>query len=99
MTLLPQTHLAATVDAVENIHPDVETKPPQAPVLITEQEVMLGTAAAVPLPRTGIGRRFAQALQRILAASLPSPRPQRPHYPARRDWLEDSRMAREMLRL
>lgn len=57
----------------------VETVP-RTPVLITEQQVLFATAAALPLqPTTG----------------RPKPR----HYPPRHDYLEDSRMAREMLRL
>jgi hypothetical protein len=76
---------------------------PRTPVLITEQQVLFATAAAVPLQPTKIGRRWIATL-RAIGASLTSTasnegRPTPRHYPPRSDYLEDSRMAREMLRL
>jgi hypothetical protein len=53
-------------------------------VLITEQEVLFATAAAVPFAKTVHNKKI---------------RPRRRHYPPRNDFLEDSRMAREMWRL
>jgi hypothetical protein len=61
-----------------------------AMVLITEQEVLLGTAAARPLVPAKTGRRWAG----IVGEARP-----RRQYPARNDYLESSRMAREMYRL
>ena len=74
----------------------------RTPVLITEQQVLFATAAAAPWPAT-TGRRWIAALRAfVLAAFVASSnedRPKRRHYPPRADFLEDSRMAREMMRL
>jgi hypothetical protein len=71
------------------------------PVLITEQEVVFATAAAgVPQPAKA-GRRWTEvigALRAMVTSSTTEPRERR-HYPARNDYLENSRMAREMHRL
>ena len=70
------------------------------PVLISEQEVLFATAAAVrvhPLRRRwmqGVGA----AVRAMFASSTDAPREWR-HYPARNEFLESSRMAREMYRL
>jgi hypothetical protein len=69
---------------------DVEVKP--APTLITEQEVLFATAAAVRPPSLRWWRRMFVT---IGAAA----RPPQPHYPRRYDFIEDARMAREMYRL
>jgi hypothetical protein len=66
----------------------------QPPVLITEQEVVFGTAAAVrprsiPTTRRMIG---------VLRAALRPP-PPRPHYARRAAYLERAAMSREMARL
>jgi hypothetical protein len=66
----------------------------QPPVLITEQEVVFGTAAAVrprsiPTTRRMIG---------VLRAALQPP-PPRPHYARRAAYLERAAMSREMDRL
>lgn len=80
--------------------------PPRTPALITEQQVLFATAAALPLQPAKTGRRFAEALRvlgaRAKAAFVTSgddARPKPRHYPPRHDYLEDSRMAREMFRL
>jgi len=72
----------------------------QPPVLITEQEVAFGTAAAVPLPRAKPTRGVMAALRAKSRSSsedaLLAPR----HYPPRREeFLEDAAMEREMHRL
>jgi hypothetical protein len=79
---------------------------PRTPVLITEQQVLFATAAAVPLQPTKTSRRWIEAVRAIGAnvkaafvTSSNEDRPKRRHYPGRNDFLEDSRMAREMLRL
>src|SRR4030088_2419228 len=76
----------------------------RGPVLITEQQVLFGTAAAVSPAETR--RRWTEAvrvigatLRAVFVASTEDTRPKRRHYPSRNDYLEDSRMAREMLRL
>jgi hypothetical protein len=85
---------------------DVAEVPPGTPVLITEQQVLFATATAVPLQPAKTSRRWTEAV-RAIAASLRAAfvtssndaRPKRKRYPARNDFLEDFRMAREMLRL
>jgi hypothetical protein len=76
------------------------------PVLITEQQVLFATAAAVPLQPAKTRRSWTETV-RAIGASLRTvivtsghDSQQKPrHYPSRSDYLEDSRMAREMLRL
>lgn len=68
-------------------------------VLITEQEVLFGTAAALPARRESITRRFFASLKRIFSVSADAPRPARRNYPRRYEFLERSLMAREMERL
>lgn len=74
----------------------------EAPVLITEQQVRFSTAAAVPLVPAETGRRWTDAVRAAVRAmfttSTTEARPRR-HYPPRNDFLESSRMAREMHRL
>ena len=74
------------------------TRQEPAPVLITEQQVMFGTAVAGSAPRPRTGNRTARVLRQLLWA-LPAPPLPRPHYASRNDYLERSRMAREMYRL
>ena len=81
------------------------TNSTETQVLITEQQVLFATAAALPLRPAKTGRRWAEAV--AIAASVRAAfvtsgdeaQPKRRHYPARNDFLEDSRMAREMFRL
>jgi hypothetical protein len=85
---------------------DVVEASPRTPVLITEQQVLFATAAALPLEPAKTSRRWVEAV-RTIGASLKAAvvtsrneaRPKRQHYPSRNDFLEDSRMSREMLRL
>ena len=71
------------------------------PVLITEQQVLFATAAAMPLQPSKTS--WIDAVRTFLLAAFVTsnndPRPKRRHYPPRSDYLEDSRMAREMTRL
>jgi hypothetical protein len=77
------------------------------PILITEQEVVFSTSAAVSLPRTKTIRRLTDAtgvvaatLRQMFLASTARPRPARRHYPPRSgSYLEHGLMAREMHRL
>jgi hypothetical protein len=76
-----------------------------APILITEQEVAFGTAAAVML-QPAKTRRWAVvtavvlvALHRMAVRLTPQERAPRRYHPRRHDFLEDARMAREMDRL
>jgi hypothetical protein len=86
---------------------DIVEASPRTPVLITEQQVLFATAAALPLQPAKTSRRWAAEVVRAIGASVRAAvvtssdeaRPKRQHYPARNDYLDDSRMAREMLRL
>lgn len=72
-----------------------------APVLITEQQVAFGTAAALPLPRLKPTHRGATILRAMLMRSSAEAGPVTPrHYPPRRSaFMEDAAMVREMRRL
>ena len=76
-----------------------------APVLISESEVALGSAAALRA-RPATRRRWFEAInvlraamQRSLTASTQEGRPVRRDYPKRYAFLENACMAREMDRL
>ena len=82
------------------------TESPRTPVLITEQQVLFATAAAVPLQPTKTSRRwtevvraFGASVRAAFVTSSDDTQPKPRHYPSRNDFLEDSRMAREMMRL
>ena len=75
-------------------------------VLITEQQVLFATAAAMPLQAAKPARRWAvealavgASLRAKFATSSNEAQPKRRHYPSRNDFLEDSRMVRAMLRV
>ena len=68
-----------------------------AEVLITEQEVLFGTAAALPARRESITRRLA--LMRMFAASAHASGPPRRDVPRRYEFLERALMGRDMDRL
>jgi hypothetical protein len=95
----------ASSEADERLADVLEATPP-TPVLITEQQVLFATAAAVPLRPARTSRSWTETV-RAIAASLRAAivtssndaRPKPRHYPPRNDYLEDSRMAREMFRL
>jgi hypothetical protein len=73
------------------------------PVVITEQQVLFATAAAVPLQpaktRSWISRVVGAIVSAASVTSSNEGRPKPRHYPPRYDFLEDARMAREMHRL
>jgi hypothetical protein len=93
------TEPAEPLDVVEDPQHVIEAASP-APILITEQEVALSTAAAVPLPRTKRTRSIIAALRAMFSSSPADARPAPRHYPSRRDaFLEQAAMAREMRRL
>ena len=76
----------------ESIPPQIDIELPPAPIVITEQTVIFSTAAAVALQPThwwtAATRAVGQALQRAFFA-----------YPPRLDFLDSSRMDRELHRL
>jgi len=90
------------VDATENPAPTTPSalapaKPSSAEVLITEQQVMFGTAAAAAL---GPKNRLMAALGWVFATSTTETRSPRQHdLPRRMYYIESARMAREMGRL
>jgi len=97
---MPQSAMtsAATPDVVDDVEPTLvkdETSP--APVLITEQEVVFGTAAALSSRPASRSRRLSAAM-RAAGSALRLPPPKQ-HIPQRSRYLEHARMAREMDRL
>jgi hypothetical protein len=79
---------------------------PRTPVLITEQQVLFATAAALPLQPAKTSRRwtevvrvFGAGVRAAFVTSSDDTQPKLRYYPSRNDLLEDSRMSREMLRL
>jgi hypothetical protein len=76
---------ACAADALDEPTPQpLPAADPSAAVLITEQEVLFGTAAAAPATRN---------------TSRKSSRPRRKNLPKRYEFLERARMAREMDKL
>ncbi len=101
----PEVILHETRPQTPSALADVEVRP--APTLITEQEVVFGTAAALSARstrwRTRLARVraviFAVPARMFVAAAAEDSPPKRRNYPSRSDFLENSRMAREMDRL
>jgi hypothetical protein len=97
MSRSPKTS-AATPDVVQDAEPIlVKNGLSHAPVIITQQEVVFSTAAAMSSRPASISRRLIAAI-RIVGAAL-QPRPARRHNPQRNSYLEHARMAREVDRL
>ncbi len=95
---------ATTADAVDEAVPQPPSAAPSVEVsstevLITEQEMVFSTAAAVGVRRENIGRRLAAIVRRLFATSTDASRPRRRYYLPRYEFLEHARMAREMGRL
>ena len=70
--------------------------------LITEQQVLLSTAAAVALPPAKTHRWSDSAHAAVSAVGswfASAVKPPKPSYPKRRVWLENALMSREMNRL
>jgi hypothetical protein len=90
-------------DTAASPAPPVSTNSAEAPTLITEQQVLFGSAAAVALPPAKT-RRFSDAVHAVAGAvgawlvSAAKPPAQR-RYPKRHVWLENALMSREMDRL
>ena len=86
-------------DAVAAVEPVTE-EVTQTPVLITEQEVVFSTAAAVPVRPAKTRRGLTAVLRGILVSPTANAEKSRRHYPPRRNsLLEHTAMAREMHRL
>jgi hypothetical protein len=77
--------------------------PTEAKALISEQQVLFSTAAAVALPPAKT-RRWSDTVQTVSAAfraifAASEKPPARRHYPKRHGYLENAMMSREMDRL
>ena len=87
-----------------NAEPTLEAAPP-APILITEKQVVLSTAAAVAVRPTAMRwwpratRVVLAAMRRTFLTSTPVHHQPPRHYPGRYAFLERSCMEREMDRL
>jgi hypothetical protein len=93
-------------DEGHEIHSSATTST-EPPALITEQQVLFNTAAAVALPPART-RRWIDAVHavadavRVMFGASEKPAEQRtakPVYPRRHGWLEDALMTREIDRL
>jgi hypothetical protein len=97
------TTYGPALDGSDETSPVTTKASPTEATLISEQQVLFSTAAAVALPpaRThrwsDAVRAVSGALRRMFAASE-TPRAQK-HYPKRHAWLDNAMMAREMDRL
>ena len=86
-------------DAVAALEP-VTDEVTQAPVLITEQEVLFSTAPALRVRPAKTRRGLIAVLRPIFVKSSPGAEKPRRHYPPRHySYLEHAAMAREMHRL
>lgn len=78
------------------------TSSTETQAVITEQQVLFSTAAAVALPPAK-ARRFSDAVQAVASAVgcwlASAAQPPKPVYPKRHVWLENALMSREMDRL
>jgi hypothetical protein len=92
------TTSAATCDVIHDAEPgSVTDGMSHAPVLVTEREVLFSaSASASPRPASS-SQKLSDAI-RVVVAGMRLPAARR-HYPRRSDYLELSRMAREMERL
>jgi hypothetical protein len=96
ITISAPHEMPDTVAVVEPVTEEVT----QTPVLITEQEVVLSTAAAVRVRPANARRGLIAVLRGIFVNSTANAEKPRRHYPPRRDsYLEHAAMAREMYRL
>jgi hypothetical protein len=88
-----------TPDAVAAAEP-VTDEVTQTPVLITEQQVVLSTAAAVRTRPATTRRGWSAVLRGIFVNTTAKAEKPRRHYPPRRDrFQEHAAMAREMHRM
>ena len=96
------TDLATTPDVPKTVDIDASTTEPSTPsTLITEQQVLLGSAAALAGPKVRhsyismLRAAFGLRTQAPRSDGLVKPR----HYPRHHDFLEDALMSRMMDRL
>ena len=94
MSQSPKTS-APTPDVVQDAEPTLlKDGLSHAPVIITQQEVVFSTAAAMSSRPASISRRLIDAIRVVGDVALR--RSPARHYPQPSSYLEQSRMAREM---
>jgi hypothetical protein len=103
MTDMATTYSPKLEDSGETSPDTSVTKSTEAQTLITEQQVLFSTAAAVALPPAK-PRRWSYRIQAVSAAlramfAASEKPPARRHYPKRHGYLEDALKSREMDRL
>jgi len=103
MSLSP-TGLTSTTDPVDEPERQAPSPAPSAEAsstefLITTQQVVFSTAAAVGVHRDNVGARIVAIMWRMFATSTDASHPRPHYYPKRYGFLEDAAMAREMDRL
>lgn len=96
------TDLATTPDAPKTLEVDASITEPTTPsILITEQQVLLGSAAALAGPT--VRRSYFAMVRAAFGLRTRAPRSDglvKPrHYPRHHDFLEDALMSRMMDRL
>lgn len=101
--IVPSTGLPTTptVDAT-TVQPSTAAHEPavsSTDVLITPQQVLFGSAAALAARRDGIGARLVATARRVFAPPPHAPDRRPRHYPRQHGFLDDALMAREMGRL
>jgi len=103
---IEMTELATTYSGKEQTGEVTTPDPPSVQstetTLITEQQVLLSTAAAVALPAKT--RRFSDVVHALAGKARavftsPEKPAARKHYPKRHAWLDNALMSREMDRL
>jgi hypothetical protein len=95
ITGAPETPASDPPDVLERVQTQIRAS--DRTVLITEAQVVLGTAAATGVRRKD--RRWVALLSRIFVAAPKASRPKRRPYQPRMAYLDHPRLAREMERL
>ena len=99
---------AALADTTEPVDEPAPQPLPAAPspadaasaeVLITPQQVLFSTAAAVGVSRDSSGGRRVAVVRRMFATSTKAARPRSQYYAKRYAYIENAAMARAMERL
>ena len=102
MTDLATTFSQELEESRETVAAASVTSSTETQAVITEQQVLFSTAAAVALPPART-RRFSDAAEAVASAVrgwlASAAKPATPAYPKRQVWLENALMAREMNRL
>ena len=97
----PDVAPVGSAEGRAGVEPVVEPAAAEAPILITEQEVLLSTAAAVTVPSKKIAEQWIALLRprRLFMHSRADERAAKHrHYPHHYVFLEQALMAREMER-